>query len=212
MLFEQVRVGGDRNFAYLAGDSESRTALVVDPSYSPESVLAAAGRLGLTVAMVINTHGHPDHTNGNDFFAARGVPVAAHPESPIATDAALRDGQILPFGALSAKIIHTPGHSPDSLCVLIGNRLLTGDTLFVGKIGGTDLGSGAREEHDSLWRKILPLPDETEVWPGHDYGVRPSSTIGIERRTNPFLLCATFEEFLHLKQNWAEYKRIHGIR
>ncbi len=91
-------------------------------------------------------------------------------------------------------------------------RLITGDTLFVGKVGGTHDADSARLEYDSLRGKICSLPPETEVWPGHDYGVRPSSTIGDELRENPFLLRATFESFLDLKSNWAEYKRIHGIK
>jgi glyoxylase-like metal-dependent hydrolase (beta-lactamase superfamily II) len=90
--------------------------------------------------------------------------------------------------------------------------LITGDTLFVGKVGGTDLGPGARAEYESLFGKLLKLNEDVEVWPGHDYGVRPSSTIGEERRENPFLLCGSFEEFVDLKRNWTQYKREHGIK
>jgi glyoxylase-like metal-dependent hydrolase (beta-lactamase superfamily II) len=82
----------------------------------------------------------------------------------------------------------------------------------VGKVGGTDYGPGAREEYDSLHSKLMTLPDETEVWPGHDYGVAPNSTIGHEKQTNPFILRETFEEFVDLKRNWLEYKREHGIQ
>jgi len=96
--------------------------------------------------------------------------------------------------------------------VLCENILLTGDTLFVGKVGGTDLGRGARAEYDSLNKKLMKLPDETKVYPGHDYGVAPSSTIGREKETNPFILCKSFEEFVDFKANWAEYKRRHGIK
>ena len=90
-------------------------------------------------------------------------------------------------------------------------KLVTGDTLFVGKVGGTDYGAGARAEYDSLHRKLMVLPDETEVWPGHDVGVAPRSTIGHEKRTNPFLRCEDFAAFVELKRNWLEYKRRHGI-
>ena len=90
-------------------------------------------------------------------------------------------------------------------------KLITGDTLFVGKVGGTDYGEEARREYESLHRKLLTLPAETEVWPGHDVGVAPSSTIGHERRTNPFLLRRSFDEFVELKCSWLEYKREHGI-
>ena len=90
--------------------------------------------------------------------------------------------------------------------------MITGDTLFVGKVGGTDLGDSARDEYHSLFDKLLKLPDQTQVWPGHDYGVRPSSTIADERRENPFLLCSSFEDFVDLKRNWTKYKQEHGIK
>jgi glyoxylase-like metal-dependent hydrolase (beta-lactamase superfamily II) len=90
-------------------------------------------------------------------------------------------------------------------------KLISGDTLFVGKVGGTDLGPGARKEWESL-QKLMRLPDPTEVWPGHNYGVAPTSTIGHEKKTNPFLLQPTFDAFIDLKANWLEYKKKHGIK
>jgi glyoxylase-like metal-dependent hydrolase (beta-lactamase superfamily II) len=90
--------------------------------------------------------------------------------------------------------------------------LITGDTLFVGKVGGTDLGDGARREYDSLHNKLMTLPDHIEVWPGHNFGSAPSSTIGNERRTNPFLQQKSFEDFVHLKAHWIQYKREHGLK
>ncbi|MGH9783251.1 MAG: MBL fold metallo-hydrolase, partial [Terriglobia bacterium] len=119
----------------------------------------------------------------------------------------------LPLGNLRLRFLHTPGHIPDHLCVLAEGKLLTGDILFVGKIGGTGPnfpGSDPRAQWESLQR-LMRLDPATEVWPGHDYGVTPSSTLGHEIATNPFLLCKTFEEFLHLKANWAEYKKLHQI-
>ncbi|MBN1504112.1 MAG: hypothetical protein JW952_03525 [Candidatus Eisenbacteria bacterium] len=94
----------------------------------------------------------------------------------------------------------------------MAGRLLTGDTLFVGKVGGTDFGEGARLEYESLQRKLMTLPDSTEVWPGHNYGGRPHSTVGEEKPTNPFLLRTNLSDFIKLKKNWLEYKRLHGIR
>ena len=148
----------------------------------------------------------------------------------------MEDGDELELGSLRAKVLHTPGHTADSICLLVDNKLMTGDTLFVGKVGGTDYGvrtvlgkllrsivgkSGgedygaqarARAEYDSLFGKLLKLADEVQVWPGHDYGIRPSSTIGDERRENPFLLCPSLEAFVDLKRNWIQYKREHGIK
>jgi glyoxylase-like metal-dependent hydrolase (beta-lactamase superfamily II) len=127
-------------------------------------------------------------------------------------DIDLADGMSLPFGTTVLHIIHTPGHTPDSICILAGGDLITGDTLFVGKVGGTGFGADARSEYESLHGKLMTLPPDTRVWPGHDYGVRPSSTIGDELLENPFILRESFESFLELKRNWAEYKRIHGIK
>ena len=207
MLFEQIRIGGDRNFAYLIA-GPGRHAALVDPGYSPELLAGRAKELGLTVDYVLNTHGHPDHNGENEaLLRLTGARLAAFG----CGDRPLRDDDLLRLDTLELRVLHTPGHTPDSVCFLAGGKLLTGDTLFVGKIGGTRTEAEARAEYDSLHRRLDALPDETEVWPGHDYGVRPSSTLGEERRTNPFLLQPDFASFLHLKQNWAEYKRRHGI-
>ncbi len=212
MIFEQIRVGGDRNFAYLIGDEASKEGAVVDPSYNPTLVLERCATHGLEVKYLINTHGHIDHTNGNDHVMAQISPAFLAWDQPNAGD-----GQTLSLGEVELTFLHTPGHTEDSLCVLARQagtpgKLVTGDTLFVGKVGGTDLGEGARLEYDSLHKKVMTLPDDTEVWPGHDYGVAPDSTIGHERKTNPFLLRDTFESFVDLKRNWAEYKKEHGIQ
>ena len=112
---------------------------------------------------------------------------------------------------IDGKILHTPGHTADSICLLVDDAAFTGDTLFVGKVGGTDLGDGARTEYASLHDVLMKLPDETRVFPGHDVGITPDSTIGRERAENPFLLREDLEAFVDLKRNWAEYKKEHGI-
>ena len=213
MIFEQIAVGGDRNFAYLVGDEESKKALLVDPAYSQEKVLSLVSDHGLQIIYVANTHGHYDHSKLSKRIAsATGAQVVAHVCSAAREQLGLDDGYVLQVGSLGVKVIHTPGHTADSICLLAEDKLITGDTLFVGKVGGTDLGASARAEYESLFGKLLKLNDDVEVWPGHDYGVRPSSTIGKERRENPFLLCASFEEFVELKRNWTQYKREHGIK
>ena len=167
----------------------------------------------LEVIYVANTHGHYDHSKLSKRIAsATGAQVVAHKSAARGAQLGVEDGDELAVGSLRVKILHTPGHTADSICLLIEKKLLTGDTLFVGKVGGTDLGTQARAEYESLFGKLLKLDDEVEVWPGHDYGLRPSSTIGEERRENPFLLCGSFEEFVELKRNWTQYKREHGIK
>ena len=211
MIFEQIRVGGDRNFAYLIGDPGTGAAAIVDPAYTPEKVLARCAELGLTPRYLINTHGHHDHVNGNDH-------VLSHSDAVLLAwgRKGVHDGRELALGSVTLTFLHTPGHTQDSICILVTAagqppRLITGDILFVGKVGGTDLAEGARTEYASLHEKIMVLADETEVWPGHDYGVAPHSTIGQERAGNPFLLRTSLAAFIELKANWAEYKREHGI-
>ena len=215
LVFEQVRTGGDRNFGYLIGDREAGRAVLVDPSYSPAALVERAAAQGLTVTHVVNTHGHPDHTEGNAAVVElTGARVAAHPAAPDPPDVALADGGELPVGAFTLRSLHTPGHCADHLVLFEpAHRLLfTGDLLFVGKVGGTMTESDARTEWASLQRLLDAVPDDATVWPGHDYGARPSSTIGLERQTNPFLVCADVDAFLRLCVEWPEYKKRMGLK
>jgi len=216
MIFEQIVTAGDRTYAYLIGDESSKKAAVVDPAYSPEDVLARSGELGLEVVYLINTHGHGDHTNGNSH-------VLSHTKAELVTgpggsgDVTPADGESLSLGEVDLTFLHTPGHTSDGVCILataegVTPKLCTGDTLFVGKVGGTGFGSDAREEYDAIHDKIMKLADETEIWPGHNYGVAPSSTVEHERETNPFILRGSFDDFVDLKRNWEQYKIEHGIK
>jgi len=212
MIFHQIDAGGDRNFAYLMADAEGGQAGLFDPPHDASLYLPLVERHRLSVAYVVVTHGHGDHTWGVAEAKKRtGGRIVAHTECPIDADIRVGDGETLQLGSLTLKFIHTPGHTDDSMCVLGGNKLVTGDTLFVGKVGGTDYGDEARKEYDSLHRKLMTLDDAVELYPGHNYGVRPASTIGDERRTNPFILRDSFESFVDLKINWLQYKKEHGI-
>jgi hydroxyacylglutathione hydrolase len=212
VLVEQIRTGGDRNLAYLAADSTTGAAVIIDPSYTPEALVAHARGQGLTIALAFDTHGHGDHSNGDDRFESlTGLRPLHFGNVDPGTGKRVDDGAEFALGQLTVTVIHTPGHSPDSICLLIGNALFNGDTLFVGKVGGTDLAAGARGEYESLHQKLLALADDTRVYPGHDVGIAPASTIGHERATNPFLLQPDFAAFVDLKEHWAEYKREHGI-
>jgi hydroxyacylglutathione hydrolase len=128
-------------------------------------------------------------------FSAKTV---AHKLSRINADVAVDDGDVIRVGNVPIKVIHTPGHTPDSICLLVDDKLLlTGDTLFVGECGRTDLpGGNPRSMYDSLFNKLLKLGDEVEVYPGHDYGPRPSSTIGEEKRSNYTLQPRSLAEFI----------------
>jgi len=214
MIFEQIRANGDRNLAYLIGEEASGHAAIIDPSFVPERVLAEAARHGLTVRYVISTHSHRDHVAGNPYILEHTEAVEVmHESTPHPCRLRVKDDETLVLGNLQLRFLHTPGHIPDHICILTEGKLLTGDILFVGKIGGTGPsfpGSDPRQQWESLQR-LVKLDPAVEVWPGHDYGVTPSSTIGRETSINPFLLCETFEDFLYLKDHWAEYKKAHNI-
>jgi len=212
MIFHQIDAGGDRNFAYLIADKKGGVAALFDPPPDPARYEDLIKRDNLKVAYIVVTHGHSDHSWGLAPAKKRfGGKVVGHVSILSGVDIKVDEGDTLKLGDLTLRFIYTPGHSDDHVCVVCENMLISGDTLFVGKVGGTDLGSGARKEWDSLQR-LLDLPDETEVWPGHNFGTEPSSTIGREKMTNPFLLQPTFEAFIDLKANWLEYKRKHGIK
>jgi hydroxyacylglutathione hydrolase len=211
-VFEQIRTGGDRNLAYLVGDRAAGVAAAVDPSYDPDRVLERAAAQGLAIETILNTHGHPDHTNGNARLRERtGARIAAHPAAR--PDLPLEDGTVVPVGSLRIRVLHVPGHCPDHVLFHLPEWkvAITGDHLFVGKIGGTGTDEAARTEWSSLARTLEELPDDTTIWPGHDYGCRPSSTIALEKRINPFLLAEDLEAFLRLKREWASFKATHGL-
>lgn len=209
---EQVRTGGDRNFGYLCADEATGEAFAVDPSYDPAMLVALAATRGWRLVCAFSTHGHHDHCNGNEEFGRlSGLPVLLFGDRDARTGIDVSHGATFPLGQGVFTILHTPGHTADSICILAGDALFTGDTLFVGKVGGTWSEEDARQEYRSLHERLLALPESTRVFPGHDYGTAPVSTIGRERSTNPFLLQPDAEAFIDLKNNWAAYKKAHGI-
>jgi hydroxyacylglutathione hydrolase len=212
MIFHQIDAGGDRNFAYLIADREGGVAALFDPPPDPGRYSSLIDGHKLTVEYIVITHGHSDHSWG--MLPAQkkfGGKTVGHASMLQPLDVKVDDGDTLALGDLQLQFIYTPGHSDDHVCVVCGNHAITGDTLFVGKVGGTDLGSGAKREWESL-HKLMKLPDTMNVWPGHNFGVAPTSTIGHEKKTNPFLLQPTLEAFIDLKTNWLDYKRKHGIK
>jgi glyoxylase-like metal-dependent hydrolase (beta-lactamase superfamily II) len=215
-IFEQVRVGGDRNFGYLLGDREAGEGVLVDPSFDPELMVARAQAQGLRITRILNTHGHSDHSNGNAAAKAlTGAPVAGGPYNPGGLDQVLQDGDQVGFGAFSLRAWHVPGHCPDHLAFLLTEPVctgLTGDLLFVGKVGGTGSDADARLEWASLRRLLRDWPAHTTLWPGHDYGARPSSTVAWERAANPFLLCPDVAAFIRLKADWPDFKARNGLK
>jgi len=197
MFFKQVKHMGD-NFSYVLADEATKEAAVVDPSFNADAIMRIVRDQGLKVRYVINTHDHPDHTLGNDEIrSAFGAKIVAHQLSGIRKDVSVVDGDVIKLGKTVVKVIHTPGHSPDSICLLVDGKLLTGDTLFVGECGRTDLPGGNPESlYNSFFGKLMKLDDDVEVYPGHDYGPKPHSTIGVERKTNYVLEKRMLKEFV----------------
>ena len=208
MLVEQMRVGPMAVFSYIVGCEQENEGLIIDPAGSEKRILARAGDLGLTIKYVVNTHGHADHTCGNRTVLSKtGADLVVHREdageilrglnkafslamgkrpSPEA-HRLVTDGDFIKIGQTGLKVIHTPGHSAGSICLYGDGHLFTGDTLFVGAVGRTDLKGGSLEILLDSLRKLLALPSETRVWPGHHYGDAPVSTLAREKETNPYI-------------------------
>lgn len=186
------------NFCYLLGDPRTGKAAVVDPSFDARPVQRFASESALTIEIILVTHHHPDHIHDVKRLADEtGAKVFAHRVSNVAKDAPLDDGDFVQVGGVRVKAIHTPGHSPDSMCYLARNRIWTGDTLFIGECGRVDLpGGSAAQLWESFFTKLVHLPDELVVFPGHNYGPAPSDTLGNQKRTNYTLQPRTKAEFV----------------
>lgn len=197
IYFEQHLIGQMRNFGYLIGDPVQKVAAVVDPSFDAHVLQKAASNNGYTIQIIFNTHHHTDHVFDNERLADEtSAKVAAHELSRVRKDLVLHDGDIVPLGELKIKIVHTPGHSPDSSCFVVGGRVFTGDCLFVGDCGRVDLpGSSVEQMYDSLFNRVRKMEDDLMVCPGHHYGPTSTSTIGREKKSNFTLQPRTLEEF-----------------
>ena len=198
MIFFQIPALLGQNLCYLIGDEETKEAAVIDPSGEVEKIMKLATEYGLKIKYIINTHSHADHTAGNEELASKtGAKILLHKRARIRKDIDLSDGDTITIGNKKIEVIYTPGHSPDSICLLLENKLFTGDTLFVGECGRTDMPGGSSEDlYDSLFKKIKKMSDELEIYPGHDYGDKKHSTLEYEKRNNYVLEPRTKEEFI----------------
>jgi glyoxylase-like metal-dependent hydrolase (beta-lactamase superfamily II) len=188
MIIKQISIGYMDNFSYLIGCENTRQALVIDPGSDVEQIASVAEKEDLKIVTIVNTHGHGDHTAGNAALKSRtGARVIIHGRDGDrypGADILLTDEKTLQLGDITLDVIHTPGHTPGGICLHAQGNLFTGDTLFVGDSGRTDLAGGDRPTMGRSIRRLMELPDDTVVWPGHDYGPTPSSTLGWEKRNN----------------------------
>lgn len=206
MKIEQIKLEKMVTYCYLVGDESSKTCALIDPAFDTQRILDKAKASKYEVTHLINTHGHSDHTAGNAaIIAATNAKLLIHDldagqlagmvtgafsrllggKGSPKPDVLLQDGDSISIGETTLKVIHTPGHTRGGICLYGEGNLFTGDTLFVGAVGRTDLPGGShRQLMKSIHEKLYTLPPQTKVWPGHDYGLSPHSTIENEKNTN----------------------------
>jgi glyoxylase-like metal-dependent hydrolase (beta-lactamase superfamily II) len=208
MIFNQYEVGSFSVFSYLIGDEETKEALFIDPAEDTDRLISEAKAHGLTIKYIVNTHAHVDHVMGNAEMVKKTrakiiihekdaprlvqqprdllVMFSAKPSPP--ADILVKDGDVIQVGNIGLQVLHTPGHSAGGISLYVDGMVFTGDTLFVGSVGRTDFPESSWEVMErSIRNKLYVLPGETVVYPGHNYGSTPSSTIQNERRHNPFV-------------------------
>ncbi len=219
MLLQQIEIGPMMNFVYLIGCRETQEAAAVDPAWDAQAIIKKAKASNLKIKHILLTHGHPDHVNAMErLLEATDARVYIHTdEVDYMRDAALSfgmstefmeyrpsslqrvsDGYRIPVGKLTVECLHTPGHTPGSQCFLVEGCLFSGDTLFVDACGRVDMPGGEPEQMWwSLNHKLRALPDSILIYPGHDYGGSPTSTIGDQKKTNPYMNYDSVQQFLH---------------
>ncbi|MBC2664133.1 MBL fold metallo-hydrolase [Novosphingobium flavum] len=201
-MFFAVFRDGEGCKSYIIACAETCHAAIIDPALDlVDRYIGEVAKQGLHVSFVIDTHTHADHFSGARALGQKfGVPVVMHRYSPAPyVDLHVEDGHALPLGKMRLRIIHTPGHTRDSMAIHVEDRVFTGDTLLIGGTGRSDLPSGDPDQlYESLFGKLLTLPDETLVFPAHDYKGRDNTTIGDERLANPRLAKTERADFVEL--------------
>ena len=206
LYLKQLELGPMQNFVYLVGDPATREAVVVDPGWEVPRILQTLQADGYHVTKVLVTHTHFDHVMGlEELLNAVDVPIYVHHTEATALHVQpssvkpLAGGETVLVGQVPMTIIHTPGHTPGSQCLLVHGRLLSGDTLFIRGCGRCDLpGGDPATMYESLTKKLKPLDDATLLYPGHNYADAPSAPLREEKRANPFLSSPTLQDFLRL--------------
>ena len=200
MKVYQIQVGNMQNFTYLVEDEDTSESILIDPSWDLIELELVIKKNNLKIKYIINTHHHFDHTVGNEAMAkSTNALIVQHENSGLNHDITVKDGDYIEFGKSKLKIIHTPGHSKDSICLIGDGKIFSGDTLFVGNCGRIDLpGGSAHELYHSLFDVLYSLDDNLVLYPGHNYGNAETSTLGQEKITNLVMQKRTQEQFVEM--------------
>ncbi len=200
MKVHQIQVGNMQNFTYVVEDEDTNEGIIIDPSWDLDQIEQVIKRNNLKIKYIINTHHHFDHTLGNEgMIKSTNAKIIQHEKSELKHDITVKDGDIIEFGNSKLTILHTPGHSKDSMCLIGDGKLFSGDTLFVGNCGRIDLpGGSAKELYHSLFDVLYSLNDDLILYPGHNYGHSSTSTIGQEKITNLVMQKRTEQEFVDM--------------
>ncbi len=203
MIIEQILVTDMHVFCYLIASDKGHEGVLIDPAGDFEEIFEKVDKHNIKIKYIINTHGHWDHSSGNDYVMEKtGAQLLVHENElkghdlAIAKDpgylgdgsasgpaALLKDGDVIKIENLDLKVIHTPGHSEGSVSIYIDGNIFTGDTLFTEGTGRTDMAGGSQKKiMHSIRNIILKLPDNTVVWPGHHYGKHPKSTVKEQKK------------------------------
>jgi len=200
MKVHQIQVGNMQNFTYIVEDDDTNEAIIIDPSWELIELELIIKRNNLKIKYIVNTHHHFDHTLGNEAMTeSTKAPIIQHESSELKHDITVKDGDYIEFGNSKLKVIYTPGHSKDSICLIGDGKIFSGDTLFVGNCGRIDLpGGSAKELYHSLFDVLHSLDDNLVLYSGHNYGISKISTIGEEKTTNPVMQKRTEQQFVEM--------------
>ena len=200
MIVHQIQVGNMQNFSYIVVDENTSESIIIDTSWDLIELEMVIKENNLKIKYIVNTHHHFDHTIGNEAMAeSTKAPIIQHENSELKHDITVKDGDVIEFGNSKLTVLHTPGHSKDSICLIGDGKIFSGDTLFVGNCGRIDLpGGSAKELYHSLFDVLYSLDDNLVMYSGHNYGHKETSTLGQEKITNMVMQKRTEQQFLDM--------------